>query len=162
MIPISLRDTLVIILSLLFALVISILPLSPWITLLWPQWLALVLIYWVIIYPHRVNIGMAWLFGILLDVLYGTVLGEHALALTIVIYLAYRLHQQIRVFPLFQQALWVFFLILLYQALLVWIQGMLGLLTNVYLFWLSAVTSMLLWPWLYILLRKMQHRPRVY
>lgn len=146
------------ILSFLLALLISILPLPNWLQLIWPQWLLLILIYWVLAYPYQLNLGIAWLLGLLLDGLYGTLLGEHALAFTVVAYIAYRLHRQIRMFPILQQALCMFFLVLIYQGLLVWIQGMLGLLTNVYLFWLSALTSMLLWPWLFMGLRRCQQR----
>ncbi len=154
----SLPGVLTIVLSFLFALLFSILPFPGWLQLIWPQWLLLVLIYWVFTFPYRISLGIAWLLGLLLDGLYGTLLGEHALAFTIVAYLAYRLHRQIRMFPIFQQAISVFFLVLTYQAVLIWIQGMLGILTNVYLFWLSALTSMLLWPWLFIVLRRFRQR----
>lgn len=158
----SLQSFIIIVLSFLLALLVSILPLPNWLQLIWPQWLLLILIYWVLALPYRVSLGIAWLSGLMLDSAYNTLLGEHALAFTVVAYLAYRFHRQILMFPLLQQAVCVFFLVLVYQALLVWVQGMLGLLTNVYLFWLSAFTSMLLWPWLFIMLRRCRQRFCIY
>lgn len=148
----------IIVLSFLLALLMSILPLPAWLQLIWPQFLLLVLIYWVLAFPYRINLGIAWLLGLLLDVLYGTLLGEHALAFSVVAYLVYRLHRQIRMFPILQQAMCIFLLVLIYQTLLVWIQGILGLLASVFLFWLSALTSMLLWPFLFIILHGCQQR----
>lgn len=148
--------------SFLLALLLSILPLPTWLEFIWPAWLPLILIYWVIALPHRISLGIAWLLGLLLDSLYGTLLGEHAMALAIITYIADHFHRQIRMFPILQQAVSIFFLILAYQTLLVWMQGMLGLFENFYLFWLSALTSMLLWPWLYVLLRGLRQRFYVY
>lgn len=148
--------------SFLLALLLSILPLPTWLKFIWPAWLPLILIYWVIALPHRISLGIAWLLGLLLDSLYGSLLGEHAMALAIITYIADHFHRQIRMFPVLQQAVSIFFLILAYQTLLVWMQGMLGLFENFYLFWLSALTSMLLWPWLYVLLRGLRQRFYVY
>lgn len=155
---ISAREIILIASSFLFALLISILPLPNWLKLLWPAWTPLILIYWVLVLPQRINLGIAWLLGLLLDGLYGTLLGEHALALAVVAYIVDHFHRQIRMFPVLQQAVSIFFLILAYQTLLVWIQGMLGLFENFYLFWLTALTSMLIWPWLYLLLHNLRQR----
>lgn len=156
------KGILLIVSSFLLALLMSILPLPNWLELLWPAWMALILIYWVIALPHRISLGIAWLLGLLLDGLYGTLLGEHALAFAVIAYIADHFHRQIRMFPILQQAVSVFCLIMIYQVLLAWIQGMLGEFENVYFFWASALTSMLLWPWLSILLRNLRQRLFIY
>jgi rod shape-determining protein MreD len=158
----SLQGFLIILISFLLALMLSIMPLPDWAINFRPQWLPLVLIYWVIALPHRVSLGVAWILGFLLDGLYGTVLGEHALALVIVAYVAEKLYRQLRMFPLMQQALSVFLFIILYQGLLLWIQGVLGQLPNVRWFWISALTSMIIWPWLFTLLRACRRKFMVY
>lgn len=160
--PLSLSGFIIITTSIVFALLLSIIPFPQWLTLLLPQWLVLVVIYWVLELPHRVNLGIAWILGLILDGLYGSLLGEHALALTVVAYLVDRFHRQIRMFPMLQQAAWVFVLVFIYQTILIWIQGILGLLPNIYLFWLSALTSMLFWPWLFVILRSCRGRYAVY
>ena len=137
----------------LLAMILTFLPLPEWIASLRPQWVVLVLFYWVIAVPERLNLGTAFLIGILLDVLQGTPLGEQALLLTILAYIAAKFHRQIRVFPLSQQAMIVCALILSYQIILQFIHGMFGLYVVDYWFWLSAVTSTLLWPWIFVILR---------
>ncbi len=159
----SLSAILVIALSFLVALALSILPLPDWILSIQPLWLVLVIVYWIMAMPHRISVGIAWVLGLLLDVLYGTLLGEHALALCVVAFFAQRLHRQIRMFPLMQQACCIFILVIIYQALLLWIQGVLGQLgNNLYWFWVPAITSMLIWPWFVMLLNHWQRRFRIY
>ena len=159
----SFGSVVIVIISFLVALLLSILPLPVWLTLIQPRWVVLVVIYWIIALPHRFSLGVAWILGILLDVLYGTVLGEHALALSVVAFIAQRLHRQIRMFPAMQQAFSIFLLIIVYEGLLLWIQGMLGQLgSNARWFWASGLTSMLFWPWVHNLLHTCQRRFRVY
>jgi len=144
----SLRETLIIVFSFLAALIFSIIPLPNWLFLFRPSWVPLILIYWAIVLPNRISIGIAWLLGVLLDALYGTLLGEHSLALCIITYLANRFHRQIRMYPLLQQSVFVLFLILIYQLLLFWIQTIIGQSYHTYWFWVPAITSMLFWPWI--------------
>ena len=63
-------------LSIIIALMLTILPLPLWAAWFRPEWLVLVAIYWSIALPHRFNIGVAWLLGLLLDALSGTILGD--------------------------------------------------------------------------------------
>lgn len=157
----STRGYFIVALSFFVALVLSILPLPQLAMVFYPQWLLLVLLYWIVALPHRVGLTVAWCLGVLLDVLYGSILGEHALAFTIVAYIAAKLYRQMRVFPMVQQAFSVLLIVLLYQVILLWIQGILGQLGDVYWFWVSALSSMLLWPWIYFLLRAVRHRFRI-
>ena len=90
---ISFRGYLIIFLSFFLALVLTILPVPQWVMVFYPQWLLLVLLYWIIALPHRIGLVVAWCLGILLDGLYGTVLGEHALAFTVIAYIAEKLYR---------------------------------------------------------------------
>lgn len=145
----------------LCALILTLLPLPDWIIWLRPAWVLLVLIYWTMEVPYRVNVGVAWTLGIILDLLNDSLLGEHAISLTLVIYIVSRMHSRLRMFPLSQQGLSVFFLVLLYQAMLYCIQGFIGELPHEWLYWSPAATSMLLWPWIYSILRDIQRRFKV-
>jgi rod shape-determining protein MreD len=124
-----------------------------WIAAFRPAWVLLVLLFWTLILPGRISITLAWVMGLVLDVLNGTLLGEHALALTAVIYLAARLNNQLRMFSLFQQGMAVFCLVLFYLFILFCIQGFLGVLPDGFFYWLPALTSMVLWPWVFVILR---------
>lgn len=143
----------VIIITLVIALALALLPMPDWTIWLRPAWVLLVLIYWAMMTPYRVSIGVAWIVGLLVDLLTGTLLGEHALAYTIVIYFVTKMHIRLRMYPLLQQGLSILFFVLLYQFILYCIQGFIGELPGSQLYWLSAITSTLLWPWLYVLMR---------
>lgn len=145
-------------LSLIVAIILTLLPMPDWTVWFRPAWVLMVLIYWIIIYPYRVNVGTAWFVGILMDVLNGTLLGEHALALTMVAYFVARMHSQLRMYPLIQQGLWVFMFVLMYQFILFCVQGFIGELPKTWLYWSSSATSMLLWPWVFTIMRDFGRR----
>lgn len=142
-----------ILMTLMIALILAMLPMPDWTIWLRPAWVLLVLIYWAMTVPYRVSVGTAWLMGILVDLLNGTLLGEHALAYTIVIYFVTRIHIRLRMYPLLQQGLSILLFVLLYQFILYCIQGFIGQLPTSHLYWLSTITSMLFWPWLFVLMR---------
>lgn len=152
------QSILVITLSILLAMMLSILPLPDWAIWIRPQWVVLVVIYWCLAIPERVSVGFAWLIGLLLDVLLGTLLGQHAFAMAVVAYFVVKFHPRIRLYPLWQKTLLVFVLLLVYLALIFWVQGLIGVMPTTWEFWLPAVTSSLLWPWVFIVLRDLRRR----
>ena len=66
------------------AMLLTIIPLSDGFRALRPDWVALTLIFWCLALPDRVSVGSGFIAGLLLDVLTGTLLGQHALALSLV------------------------------------------------------------------------------
>ncbi|MDZ7770216.1 MAG: rod shape-determining protein MreD [Woeseiaceae bacterium] len=96
----------------------------------------------------------------MLDVAQGTLLGQHALALSAVAYLTVRFHLQLRVFPLGQLTLTVAGLLAVYQFILFWINGVAGLSTPAIRFWGPLVSGTLLWPLVYFLLGRINYRRR--
>lgn len=145
----------------LLAIILTLLPMPGWAIWFRPAWILMVIIYWTMMLPYRVNVGTAWFMGILMDVLTGTLIGEHALALTIVTYLVLRMHTQLRMYPLLQQSLWVFVYVVVYQFILFCTQGFIGELPRTWLYWSSSFTSMLLWPWMYSIIRDYHRRELV-
>lgn len=143
----------VIYLTLLVALMLSALPLPE--SLQWwrPEWVLLVLLYWIVALPTRVGLGTAWVLGILLDVLEGNLLGINALALTIVTYMMLILYQRVRMFGWLQQLLFVFVLVAVNQIISHWVKGILGVSTQTLMFLVPAFVSAALWPMLFMLLR---------
>lgn len=139
--------------TVMIAFILTLLPMPTWTIWLRPAWVLLILIYWTIILPERVSIGTAWIAGLFLDVLDGTLLGEHAFALSIVIYLVDHMHSRLRMYPLIQQVMSIFLLVLFYQLILYCIQAVIGSAPNNPLYWASSLTSMLLWPWVYYMMR---------
>lgn len=143
--------------TLLLAVILTLLPMPAWTIWFRPTWVLMVIIYWAMMTPYRVNVGTAWIAGLLLDVLSGTLLGEHALALTVVTYFVVRMHTQLRMYHLLQQSLWIGIFAVIYQFILFCVQGFLGELPKTWMYWSASVTTMLLWPWISIILRD-QHR----
>ena len=148
----------IILLSFLVAIVLTILPLPIWARPYRPEWYALVLIYWCIATPERVGVGVAWVMGIFLDVLRGTLLGQHALALSLLAYLTLKLRQRVRAFPLWQQALTVLVLLALEQLLTLWVMGIVGNPPQSWAYWAPSWIGMLLWPWVFVVMRDVQRR----
>lgn len=143
------------------ALTLSVVPLSAGIRPFWPHWAVLVVLYWCMALPSRIGIGIAWIVGLLLDVLYGSILGEHALAFALVAFLLLKTHTQVRVFPLLQQTLAVAALIISYEFIVFWIDGMVGLPSDPLVRWMPTVTSALVWPLILGLLRYLRRKYKV-
>ena len=100
----------------------------------------------------------AWFAGLLLDVSYGTLMGQHAVGMVLVIYVIHIQHQRLRVASLLQQAIVIFFLLLLKQLLSLWVDGMLGRAPDSWLYFMPTITSTLLWPWTYLILRDLRRK----
>jgi len=147
-----------IVITLLLALMLNMLPLPDWANHLRPDWVALVLIYWAMALPLIVGVTTAFIFGLLLDVSQSTLLGQHALALVIIIYLVQRLYLRIRVYTLIQQAIFVGILLTIKQLMVLWVSGMTNTAPDTSLYFLPALTGAIIWPWLFILLRDIRRR----
>lgn len=150
-----------ILLSFIAAFILSIIPLPTWAVEWRPDWVAMVLIYWCIAVPQRVSVATGWVAGLVEDVLSNVLLGQHALSLCIIAYFSVQMHRQVRVFPIWQQAFFVALLIISSRFPELWIRGILGKNTLGWSFAFPALTSMLLWPWLFILLRDIRRHYHV-
>lgn len=133
-------------LCLLAALLLSIMPLPAVVEPFRPDWVALTLIYWALAFPRVFGLLTAWVSGLLLDVAQGTLLGQHALALTVMAYFPLRFHLRLRVFPIWQLSATVMALLALYQFILFWINGTAGVASDLMDYWGSVITGTLLWP----------------
>jgi len=149
---------LVIYLSLLVALVLMILPLPDWAQIYRPNWMALALIYWSMALPKRVGLWFAFFSGIILDTSLGTLLGQHTLALVLIIAININFYQRIRVLALAQQALYVFVLLLINQTVIAWVEGFLGRSTPLLAFFGAPFIGMLIWPWVFVVLRDIRRK----
>jgi len=118
-----------------------------------PDWVLLTLIYWSLAAPDRIGIFHAWTFGLLTDVLTGRLLGQYALAYSLVIYICLKLHKRLRQFPILQQGLFIFFCLLLSQLLLFLIKNLQHPEQLHATFWLPVFTGTVCWPLVYTLLR---------
>jgi len=139
--------------SLFIAILLSMLPFPKWLLILRPDIITMVIIFWLIYFPTRIGVGYVCFISVLLDVLNGVPFGSHSIGLMIVSYIALKFHIQIRLIPLWQQAIYVSLLIFIYRSLFAFM---------IYIerghFDLSIVTfplllSFVFWPWISILLK---------
>ncbi|MBL8351506.1 MAG: rod shape-determining protein MreD [Burkholderiaceae bacterium] len=123
-----------------------------------PDLLALVLVFWNVHQPRRVGVGLAFAFGLVMDVHQGAVLGQHALAYTLLSYFAITIHRRVLWFGLLAQALHV--LPLFVAAHLVSLLARLvagGMLPGWHIL-LAPLFEALLWPAVVLLLLAPQRR----
>lgn len=148
------HSTWVIFLSFFIAYLLAIVPFPEWAMDFRPEWVPLVLMYWVMALPYRVGIGSAWVAGLVLDILEGSALGLNAMGMVIIAYVTMSLHLRLRMFSQLQQAGLVLALVGLNLMLTHWLQIMTGQTINANLYFLfAALTSAIIWPSLFQLLR---------
>jgi rod shape-determining protein MreD len=135
----------VIILSFVVAFMLDIIPLPQ--ALLWwrPQFALLVLLYWVMISPYRISVGIGFVIGLLADLFNGSVLGQSALVFVILAYLTAKFAQWLRVLSWPLQSAGIFLLVFLGKAITYFIMSMHGQAPNTSLFFASPFTSAILW-----------------
>ena len=151
----------VIALSFLAAFMLTAMPLPDW-ALPWrPAWIAMVLVYWCMALPERVGVITGWVIGLILDVMHGSILGQHAFGLAFVAYMVLQYHQRLRVFRLLQQSLVIGSIVFVYLLTMLWIYNLLGSVSYSFSYLFGAVTTGILWPWVYIVLRDVRRRARV-
>ena len=143
----------ILLISLLIAFLLTALPLPHWANDWRPAWVAMVLIYWCMALPERIGIGIAWCLGLLLDVQQGALLGQNALGLAMIAYFVIQIHKRFRLFPLVQQSCLVGFIIIFYLLISSWVTGIMGIPPKTWTYWMPAISSMVLWPWLFVILR---------
>jgi rod shape-determining protein MreD len=148
----------VIVVTLIGAFMLDVMPLPDWIVAFRPEWSAIVLIYWCLALPQRVGVGIGWLVGLVVDVLRGALLAQHALGYAVMAYLALKLHRRIRVFPEWQQALTVMVFIALNQLLVLCVLGIIGESRGTFSYWFPSISSALIWPWMFAGLRGLRRR----
>ncbi len=124
-----------------------------------PDMVALVLLFWSIHQPRRMGIGVAWLLGLLMDVGNGALLGQHALAYSVLAFGGMALHRRILWFPLWQQAAHVLLLLLFAQALMVALRLTTGAAFPGGIYFAGSIVSAALWPIATFLLLLPQRRP---
>jgi rod shape-determining protein MreD len=123
-----------------------------------PDFVALVLVFWGIHQPRKVGIGIAFCMGLLMDVHDATLLGENALAYTLLSYLAIMIHRRVLWFPLVTQAMHVFPLLLLTQAIQVMVRFFVTGRFPGALVFIESVIAVALWPVITWLLLAPQRR----
>lgn len=142
--------------SLIVALLLDMLPLGrvPWM----PDFLALVLVFWNVHQPQRVGIGLAFMFGLGMDVHQSALLGQHALAYTALSFFATMIHRRLLWFSVPSQALQVLPLFALAHGVEIIIRMSSGGIFPGWTLLLAPLAESLLWPVVSVMLLAPQRR----
>lgn len=145
---------LLIVFTLSVGLFLTLLPVPDILAAARPAFFPATVLFWVLMQPQRFGLVAAWSCGILIDVIYGTPFAEHGLALAVAAYGVVRLRELLWTFPLWQQALLLAPVFLIYEFVLFWIDGVTGVYVDQWWRWLPVATTVLLWPvWAFALER---------
>ena len=117
-------------------------------------WLMLVVIYSSIYLNLKFTVYHAWFLGVVLDLLLGTLLGQSALAFSIVCFLSIKLARRFKFLDIVQQLLIIFCLVLIGQSIVIWLQYKIGNSMQSIVIFKTALIGALLWLPLSFLLRK--------
>ncbi|PPE70000.1 rod shape-determining protein MreD [Caldimonas thermodepolymerans] len=143
--------------SLLAAFALNLVPVGQ--TTAVPDLLALVLVFWNVHQPRRVGVGAAFAFGLMMDVHEGALLGQHALAYTLLSYFAITIHRRLLWFSVLSQAVQILPLFFAAHVVSVLIRMIAG---GVFPGWellLAPVFEAVLWPLATWVLLAPQRRP---
>lgn len=147
--------------SLVLAFALTLMPLPAPLEPVRPYWVALVVIYWNLEAGSMRHLGQAFVLGLVLDITTGTLLGQHALGLIVLVYLLERFRARIRFFPPWQQALAVFALLLNERIIQLWVIALAGNAWPPWTWWLAPLIGVLCWPWLFLLFDALRQRQRL-
>lgn len=146
--------------SLLLALLLGLLPLPPAWQPLRPYWVALVLAYWVLEDEDRAGLGLAFLVGVLADMAYGGLLGEQSLRLVVLAFILQRFRNQLRFFPMPQQALAIGGLLLNDRVISAGLRLAMGEPQLPWSYWWAPLLGLVLWAPMFVLLDSMRREHR--
>ncbi len=134
--------------SVFIGAVLSVMPLPALLASFRPAWIALLVIFWMLMLPTYLGLFFAWMCGILLDALYGTVFGHHGMAMLFTGVMVAQLEKRLRMSIWWQQSVIVLMIVAIYQLTLLWIGSATGRITPSFVYLWPALSSAIVWPWL--------------
>lgn len=123
-----------------------------------PDFVALAVLYWNIYQPRQSGMSLAFICGIIMDVVNTSIMGQHALVYCLITFFALLLYRRLRMFGIFRQIPAILWILLLAQI----IQLLIGALTNTYSpdwrILLASVSGGLMWPIVAIMLTSLRRQ----
>lgn len=132
--------------TLVIAIILTIIPLRDDIAFWRPEWIALTLVHWALIIRDRLSLVVAFIVGLLIDTLYGSILGQHALGYVLVTYFSVRLGLRMTAESFLQQFALLFAILGLYMLVNLWILRVTSDINSGWMYWASLLSSLLIWP----------------
>ena len=142
--------------TLALALVANLLPLGRQPAM--PDMLAVALVFWNVHQPRRVGVGVAFVFGLVMDVHQGALLGQHALAYTLLSFVAITIHRRLLWFGVVEQALQILPVFVAAHGVSLAVRMLAGGMFPGWWLLLAPVFEALVWPLVTLLLLAPQRR----
>ncbi|WP_298134122.1 rod shape-determining protein MreD [Acidiferrobacter sp.] len=159
--PLTPSQRLLIVATFVAAMVLAVIPLPASVELLRPDWVALVLVYWCMAIPERIGIASGWVLGLFLDALYGSLLGEQALAKALLAFLVLRFTLRLRMFPRSQQAIAVGALIAISDLTVIVINSFAHGTRFLWSDTAPMIANIIVWPAVFTILREVRRRAKI-
>ena len=123
-----------------------------------PDWIQLVLIYWLLAAPSAIGLISSWLIGLIADVTLGSTLGMHALTYAGISFIIMKSYKFLRYLTVYQQAIIIFIIFILKYTILLWIDRLLDINDYTLSIYWTPLMSAILWPIVFYILRFIRRR----
>ena len=118
-----------------------------------PDWIQLVLIYWLLAVPSVIGLLGSWFIGIIADVTLGSTLGMHALTYVAISFIIMQSYKFLRYLTVYQQAIIILIILILKYTILLWIDRLLDINDYTLSIYWTPLMSAILWPIVFYILR---------
>ena len=145
--------TITLIITILFGLALQILPMPDSMEWWRPSWLLITMIYWVMALPNRIGIITCWIVGLVFDVSQRNHLGIHGATFAPCAYIVFTLNKRLRFFTLWQQSVFIALLVGFDLVVSLWVENFIDYRVRSAAYWLPILSSAIVWPISFILLR---------
>ena len=157
------KDVVLFSISIVFSMMLLVLPLPQFILIYRPNWIFLMLVFWLLYAPGLTGLIWFWVIGLFQDVIQATPFGMHALSYLFLVYVLSLVSLKISRLPMWQQVLFVFCASFLVRLLCYCIQALCGFPVHISYVFGGIVVDAALWPWVYWLMFSLWgHRLQLY
>ena len=142
--------------TLLVALFLNLLPYPEWARYARPDWVTLTLFYWCLATPRCIGVGWGWVTGLMLDLMQYTLFGQQALGKALIALVATGACRRLRLYSMWRQCAVVLVISAVDIAVVVGVHHLTRGIEFRIEYWQAALTTALLWPLAYVVLRKLR------
>jgi len=143
------------------AFTLTLVQVPDWLSSFWPDWIALVIVYWSLLVPSRIGPLAGFIIGTMLEVLFAKTFGVLSAGLATLAFLVNISHLQLRVTSRWQQIFLVVFLVAIYKLVNLWFEGMVDGAKITAQDWLSLIGDLMIWPFINIVLDELRRALKI-
>ena len=148
-------------LSCFFAFTLMLVRVPDWLSAYWPDWIALVIVYWALVAPDRIGPVAGFIIGTMLEVLFARTFGVLSTGLAVLAFLVNIAHMQLRITSRWQQVFLLVLLVGVFKLTNLWFESLVENATLTGADWLSLIGNLVVWPFLNIVLDEFRRMMRI-